>query len=69
MAALFDAIALRFWVEFMTTGTVYDGKHGLTFLGMSATGHLISASLGATVCTYYAAKSLLRARRDAGEGA
>jgi hypothetical protein len=69
MAVLFDVLAVRYWVEFLTTGTVYDGKHGLNFLGLSSTGHLLAATMGGLLCTYYAVKSLRRAHSRPADGA
>ena len=68
MAILFDSLAISYWLEFITTGTIHDGKHGLTFLRVSATGHLVGATIGGIVCTYYAVKSLLRTYRQPAQG-
>ena len=64
MAILGNALAFKWWSSYLTTGKIYDGKHGITFVGESATGHLFGATLLAAISTYYVCKSILRAYRE-----
>ncbi|WP_370979741.1 hypothetical protein [Agaribacterium sp. ZY112] len=59
LAVLANALAVKFWLGYLSVGSVSDSKHGLVFLGSSAQGHLIAITLFAIIATYYAIKPLL----------
>lgn len=59
MTGLADWLAFTWWRSYLTTGKVYDGKHGFVFIGESAWGHLAGITLMAAVCSFYLAKSVL----------
>jgi hypothetical protein len=57
MAFLSNGIAFKYWSSYFTGGSVYDGRHGITFFGSAASGHLLFATLMAIVFSSYAIKS------------
>lgn len=46
MTMVFNILAYSYWDKFLSTNSVYDGKHSFTFFGENAYGHLAFASLG-----------------------
>lgn len=60
MTILVDFIAFKYWQSYIVTGTVHDGKHGITFFGEASYGHLAGVTLGAIVLSYYFVKSVLK---------
>ena len=58
MTILADVLAFTWWSSYLTTGRIYDGKHGITFVGESAAGHLIGITLAALACSYCLFKSI-----------
>ena len=63
-AVMVDIVAFEFWSSYLATGTISDGKHGLTFIGKYAMGHLVGITLMALVLSYYFVKTLTQAYRD-----
>ena len=59
MAILMDFLAFEYWSSYFYKGNVLDGKHGITFIGEAAFGHLAFATIGALVFTFFAVKSIL----------
>jgi hypothetical protein len=64
MAILVDFIAFKYWQSYLFSGSVHDGRHGITFLGEATYGHLIGVTLGAIVLTYYFIKTLVVTNRE-----
>jgi len=64
LAIFFDFLAILYWRSFISTGSIYDGKHDITFFGESASGLLVGTSLGAFIFTYYFKKTLVQFNRD-----
>ncbi|KEI71289.1 hypothetical protein GV64_11555 [Endozoicomonas elysicola] len=58
MMILVDFIAFKYWQRYLSSGAIHDGKHGLTFLGEATVGHLVGATTGAILLTYYVIKVL-----------
>ncbi len=54
----FYLLTFIFWKSFLEHGAIHDGKHGLTFIGEAAYGHLVGSALGAIVFTCYFLKTL-----------
>jgi hypothetical protein len=63
-AIVFDLLAIKFWYEYLAFGGVHDGKHGITFYGEYAYGHLAGVSIAVLILNYYLAKSLLKFYRS-----
>jgi len=63
MAVIFDFIAFKYWKSYLTDGSIYDGKHGISFFGEASYGHLAGATLGAVILSYYFIKSLVQFNR------
>ena len=63
LAILVDFIAFDFWNSYLATGTIYDGKHGITFVGKHAMGHLLGITLMALLLSYYFVKTMAQAYR------
>ena len=63
MAILVDFIAFKYWQSYLSSGAIYDGKHGVTFLGEATYGHLAGATLGAVILSYYFIKSVVNFKR------
>ncbi len=60
MAVAIDFVAVKWWYSYLLHGSVYDGKHGLTFFGEASYGHLAGITLMAAVLSYLFVKSLIK---------
>ncbi|CAM0555332.1 hypothetical protein EHLJMEHL_04921 [Vreelandella titanicae] len=60
MTILVDYVTLGFWHSYLVSGSIHDGKHGLTFIGESAYGHLVGITIFGAILTFYSLKSAVR---------
>ena len=49
-----DILTLMAWDEYLSSGSVNDNKHSITFVGDDGLGYLIGLSLVSVLFTYYA---------------
>ena len=63
LTPMFDYLAIKWWSEYLETGAVYDGRHGITFAGAESMGHLAGMSLLAAILTFYLVISIWQALR------
>jgi hypothetical protein len=63
MAILSNYLAYTWWSDYLNLGYVFDGKHGITFSGESAYGHLIAISLLVLISNYFLIKSAINASK------
>ena len=62
MEVLTTVGAINYWVGYLSSGYIKDGKHQLYFYGLSAQGHLIGVTLLALVFNYFFIKTLINAK-------
>ena len=46
LTILFDSLAFMWWSNFLSTGQIYDGRHGITFVGDYAMEEIRDRPLG-----------------------
>lgn len=63
-AVILDFLAIAYWYSYLVEGQIHDGKAGITFVGENALGHVIGASIGALVLSYFLVKTLLKSYRE-----
>jgi hypothetical protein len=61
MAILSNSIAYSWWSDYLKLGYIFDGKHGITFSGKSAYGHLTGISLLSLILNYFFIRSAINA--------
>ena len=55
-----SVVAWQWWGDYFVLGQITDGKHSLTFHGVSAYGHLLGVSMGLIVATVLAVRAIKR---------